>query len=330
MPHFPPPPTLPPKVKLFQRVPPAIFPALLGVLGLGLAWRRAVEIFGLNGAMVEAYLGMVSLLFAFCVVAYGVKAAKRLGAVGEDFATLPGRTGLAALTMCAMIEAAILAPYSAGLALGVFVAGAIGWFIQVWAAIIFRVVGNDTTGPLTPAAYLVFVGIIVAPPAVMALGGLLHVVQAIVWFALIGTVVLAALTLPALVRGAVPEALRPLQCIHLAPASLVASGAFLSGLPIIASVALAWSCVVAIVLILRARWMTVTGFSGFWSAFTFPISSFAGALILSGQVLAVPAAEVLGGVVLVCATLITLAVGYRVLKLWAKGALAAKTNASIA
>ncbi len=330
MPHFPPPPQLPPKVGLFQRVPPAVFPAVLGLLGVGIAWRRGVDVLGVPGELVEMYLGMVSLLLVYCLLAYAVKAVRRPGAVAEDFATLPGRTGIAALTMCLMVWAAVMFPYGAALAWGVFVLGLVGWAIGALVVALKRIKGADTTGPMTPAMYLVFVGVIVAPAAAVPLGVSLPVVALIVWYSLFATVGLSLLTLPALIRGTVPEAMRPIQCIHLAPVSLVASGAFLSGQPVLGGIAAIWASVVALLLIWRARWMTVAGFSGFWSAFTFPVSSYSGALLITGKVMALSWVGMLGGVVLVFATLTTIAIAFRVMKLWAKGALAAKTNASIA
>ena len=53
MSHFPPPPQIPPKVGLFRRVPPAIFPAILGLLGLVAVWRRATEVFGVPQPFVD-------------------------------------------------------------------------------------------------------------------------------------------------------------------------------------------------------------------------------------------------------------------------------------
>ena len=75
---------------MFRRVPPAVFPPVFGLMGLGVAWRQAVGVFGLNSALVEAVMGAISLLFAYCVMAYGVKAVVRPGAVAEDLRTLAG------------------------------------------------------------------------------------------------------------------------------------------------------------------------------------------------------------------------------------------------
>lgn len=330
MSHFPPPPQLPPKVGLFRRTPPAIFPAALGLLGLGIAWRRAVAVTGAPGGLVEAYLGGVTLVLAFCLMAYGAKVAFRPGVLREDAATLPGRTGLAALGMCLMAEGAVLAPYAAATARALIALGFGGLAVLALAVLPARLAGRDTSGPVTPALHLVFVGFIVAPLGAVPLGFAAGAMGWVVAGCAAAGVIVGALTLAPLVTGAAPEPLRPLQAIHLAPASLVATGAFLTGQPMLAEASLAVAAVLAALLLLRLRWLIAAGFSGFWSAFTFPVSAFAGALLLSGDVLAMPLLETAGALVLAGATLVTLPVAYRVMKLWAKGVLAAKTNAAIA
>lgn len=126
MSYFPPPPSVPPRVGLFRRVPPAIFPALLGLLGLALAWQRAVVVFGLDRALVDVATGAACVVFLAGTVAYGAKAVLRPGAVIEDMRTLPGRTGLSALAMALMSAAALLAPMWPGLALVCLATGLAG------------------------------------------------------------------------------------------------------------------------------------------------------------------------------------------------------------
>lgn len=104
----------------------------------------------------------------------------------------------------------------------------------------------------------------------------------------------------------------------------------MTGHSTLATIALIWAIVVAGVLLFRLRWLTEGGFSGFWSAFTFPATALAGALLLFSQMSGSEAARVAGGLVLIATTLYIPVIAYRVLKLWASGTLASKTNASIA
>lgn len=327
MSHFPPPPPLPPKVGLFRRVPPAVFPSVFGLMGVGVAWRKAVEVFAINGALVEIGLGAVTLLFAYCAVAYGTKAVFRPGAVVEDLATLPGRTGLSAIALCLMMQALILAPYIPGLAIGLLSLGLAGMVAIAVAVLKGRLTGTDPSGPPTPAMHLVFVGFIVVVLPGVSLLPTMPIWSWISWYALFAALVVCYWTFGALMRGVAPPPLRPLQTVHLAPPALISTAALLTGQDLLAQVALGVACALAVLLLLRLRWMMEAGFSGFWSAFTFPVAGFSGALLGFGDW---TPTRIAGGIVLIAVTLYVPVIAYKVLKLWATGMLAVKTNASIA
>jgi tellurite resistance protein len=84
--------------------------------------------------------------------------------------------------------------------------------------------------------------------------------------------------------------------------------------------------VLAIALLALGRWLTEAGFSGLWGAFTFPLSAFATALVMlsNGQ----GGLGVVAMCVLLAASGVVPFIAYRILKLWAQGTLAAKTNAA--
>ena len=330
MSHFPPPPQVPPKVGLFRRVPPAIFPAMLGLLGLVAVWRRAVETFGFPAPVVDMAAGMVTLLFAYCLVAYGAKFAQRPAVVAEDLRTLPGRTGLAALFIGLMVEAQVLAPMAQGLAKACLLIGVLGLAAIALQVLPQRVRGTDTAGPITPAMHLVFVGFILVPGAAVPLGVAGGLLPWLIWYCAVAAILITALSIRPLLTGGGQPPLRPLQVIHLAPAGFVASGALLVGQPVLGAAALVWAALLAAVFLIRLRWLTEGEFSGFWSAFTFPVTAFAGALLIAARVYDMGPLRYLGGLILVAATLYIPVIAYRVLKLWAKGVLAAKTNAAIA
>ena len=107
----------------FRRMPPAVFPGVLGLLWLGLAWRGAAAAFALPSGLVDGYLGAVTLLWVFAVVAYAGKALRRPAVVAEDLRILPGRDGLAALALSVPAVALVLAPIRPGLATGLMMAG---------------------------------------------------------------------------------------------------------------------------------------------------------------------------------------------------------------
>ena len=81
---------------LWRRVPPAIFPSIMGFLGLGIAWRRAVAAYPVPAGIGEALLGAGVILFAFAAIAYGSKIARRPAVLAEELRILPGRAGVSA------------------------------------------------------------------------------------------------------------------------------------------------------------------------------------------------------------------------------------------
>lgn len=320
-----PPPEFPPRrLPLFARMPPAVFPAILGLLGLGLALRRALTVLGGPTGIADLVLGLMTGLWAFAAIGYAVKLARRSGVLVEDLRVLPGRAGLAAATMGLMAIAAALAPMQPGAARVVLVAGLV---LHAGVALtILRVLlaGPPEARQVTPVWHLSFVGFIVGGLSAQALGwpGL---AQALV----VGTgavaVVVWALSARQFAGHIPPAPLRPLLAIHVAPAALLAQVSLGLGWTGLALGLAALATVLALVLAASARWLTEAGFSALWGAFTFPMTALAAALIsIGGPVLWL-------GLAVLAAALVTVPwIGYRVIKAWAGGGLAQKTNAATA
>jgi tellurite resistance protein len=326
-----PPPRLKPDARpgLFRRTPPAIFPPILGLFGLGIAWRRGQGTFGLPDAPVEGYLGTVTLLFLFALLAYGTKVILRPRVLTEDFRVLPGRAGLAALTMCLMLLAAVLVPYAPGVAAWLLAGGVVLHAFVALAALRLYFGGPDEARQVTPVMHLTFVGFIVAPLAAVPLGMTL-VANTLLWYCLAAAVLIWATGLRPLLAGTAPAPLRPLQAIHLAPAALIGTAAHLTGHATLGNGLTILATALFLFLASRARWLTEAGFSGFWSAFTFPLAAFAGVLFLAAESLGSESIRTAAGLVLIAATLIIPPIALKVMQLWAKGVLAQKTNAATA
>ena len=307
-----------------------MFPAVLGLLGLVLVWMQGARMFPVPRGLVDLAAGMVTLLFLFCVGAYLAKAAMRPSAVIDDLKTLPGRTGLAAAGVGFIVEARLLielTPWLAGLCLAVGLAVVLAVALFVGPR---RLRGTDTGGPPTPAMHLIFVGFIPAPAAALPLGVSPALVTGLILYCTLAALFITALTIRPLITRDLAPPLRPLQAIHLAPPAFISTGFLLAGYPTASLVALIWASAIAALLILRLRWITEGGFSGFWSALTFPVTAFAGALLIASEAFNADAVRTLGALVLIAVTLYVPVIAVRVLKLWAKGVLAVKTNASTA
>lgn len=310
---------------LFRQTPPAIFPSILGLFGLGLAWRHAADAFAAPDMVGELILGGVSVLFLFALLAYLAKVLRKPGAFVQDLRIVPGRSGLSAGTTAAMLLAATLVPYAANLAALVLFLAVLSHTVVAVTVLVVLWSAPLEQRRVTPVWHLTFVGFIVAPVAAIPLGA-----------TLISQVILV-LTLPMAViiwvghawmtrRKTVPAPLRPLLAIHLAPLCLFGTTAGLLGLTGIAA-AFGWlSIVIMAVFVVRTRYLTAVGFSPLWGSFTFPLAAFANLMLL----LAIVGApfKTLGGLGLIAATLIVPYIAYRVLKLWAAGKLGPLTNAA--
>lgn len=320
-------PEFPPrKPKLFARTPPAIFPVLLGLLGLGLALRKGADVLGQSqgilGGLVEAALGALLILWLFAVVALKVKVIRRFGVIAEDMKVLPGRAGLAASTMTGMAAALVLIPYAPTLALGLAVASLIAHAVMAVILIVTLSRMPPEARVVNPAMHLAFVGFIVGALA-LAQAGQGAAALVIFWATLPVAGVIWTISALQLLRSIPPMPLRPLLAIHLAPAALfsrVANEIGLDGLGLAFAI---FGMVIFLALMASARWITASGFSPLWGAFTFPLAAFANALLTQGGTWELP-----GLVVLVLALGVIPPIAWNVLKLWPGNRLAAKTNAA--
>ncbi|MBL3570062.1 tellurium resistance protein [Rhodovulum sulfidophilum] len=320
-----------PRPRFATQTPPAIFPPVLGALGLGLAWRRAVDPFGVPGAAGDLILGAVTLLFLFMVVAYALKFGRRPGVLAEDLRVLPGRAGLSAAVLSVYVLSAALVPLARPLAEALLWAG-----LGLHLALLAVLIRGLATGPaeqrrVTPVWHLHFVGFIVACLPAVPLG---HAGLATVLLCGTTGVALAiwAASLVQARRLTVPAPLRPVLAIHLAPACLIGTVAASLGLMPLALAASALAAALLVVMLARARWILAAGISPLWGAFTFPMAAFA-SLMLALAGTAGPGApgdlfRIAGGVSLVAATLAIPPILLWVMQAWAKGMLGAQTNAA--
>jgi tellurite resistance protein len=318
-----PPPQFPPhKPKLFARTPLAVFPVILGLLGLALALRRALDLSGQSLAVADAALGAAVALWAFAALAYAVKLLRRPSVIWEDLRPLPGRTGLSAATVGGMAVAAGLAPFAPDLAkIWLWIA------LALHAAQLFVLLTALRRGPpearrVNPGFHLAFVGFIVGGFSAAVLGDML-LAKVILWVMLPIASIIWAISAAQLLAEQPPAPLRPLLAIHLAPASLIASVAALTGQTLLSDVAIVFATLLVLAGFLSLRWIVTTGFSALWGAFTFPLTAYASALILHGGLWATA-----GQGVTAAALVIVSLIAWKVLSLWPGGRLAAKTNAA--
>ena len=303
-------------------MPPAVFPGILGLLWLGLAWRKAAAVFELPLGLVDASLGAVTLLWAFSVCAYAAKALRRPAVVAEDLRTLPGRDGMAALALSFSAVALVLMPTRPGLSAALLLSGVVLHVSLIALAARVLLAGPPEGRVVTPVWQTLFAGLAMAALPALDLG----------W-----TGVAAGLSvLSALMAGAIwlasarqllqripPAPLRPLLTLHLFPAAVL--GLVAQGLDFgrLAQVLALIAALQLLGLAASARWLLHSGYTPFLGALTYPLAACA-ALFLTlegpwnGAGLLLVLAATLGGVPIAC----------RLVQDWMKGRLAQQTNAA--
>ena len=309
---------------LWRRVPPAIFPPIMGLFGLGLAWRRAETVFALPSGISDTILGAVTLLYLFALVAYVVKITRRPGVVAEDLRILPGRAGLGTMVLCLYLLAIAVLPHSASLAWVVLVAGFATHALLVVLLILQLVKGPAEQRRVTPVWHLNYVGFIIGALAAALMQYYLFAFALFMATAIVAALIWAV-SLEQFVKEDVPAPLRPLLSIHLAPVALIG---LVAGSLDLDAVAMGSSGIAALLFVwfmARMPWLIASGFSPFWGSFTFPMAATANLWLSVGGAWRYP-----GAIALVAATFVVPAIAFRVLKLWAKGSLSVKTNAATA
>ncbi|WP_415233811.1 tellurium resistance protein [Pseudorhodobacter sp.] len=329
-PIFPAPQFPPVKLRAFQRMPPAVFPAIMGLFGLGLALRRGADVIGYPPAIAEIALGGISLLWVFATLGYLLKLWQRPGVIMQDLAILPGRAGLAAMSLGLFLFAATLLPYAPGAASGLMFAG-LGLHAILAVLILIALRRGPAEGRhVTPVWHLSFVGFIIAALVAAPLGyaGLAAAILGVTVIVAIG---IWAISLVQLVKRVPPAPLRPLLAIHLAPAALFGSVALLLGMPVLAMVFAVLGAGILLAMIACAHWITEAGFSALWGALTFPLAAYTSLLLGLGGAMGPANLWVWCGIAgLTAAIGIVPAIALKVIQAWTKGTLAAKTNAATA
>ncbi|PIE06443.1 MAG: tellurium resistance protein [Rhodobacterales bacterium] len=316
-------------VPRWRKTPPALFPPVLGLFGLTVGWLRTPDAFGAPAAIGQILAGAMVLFYAFTAGHYLAKVAARPGVMAEDLTTLPGRAGLAALTMSGMLLATVLVPFAPVIARVVLVLAILGHTVVMTMVAMALASAPAEARKVTPVLHLTFVGLIVSAMPALALGWSAYA-GVIFWATLVAAVVIWLLSAAQFVRETPPPPLRPLLAIHLAPASLLGTVAFLMGLPGLGFGFALLALALFVALAVSLPWLTQAGFSPFWGAFTFPLAAFSSLMMILGSAGYGGFYRIIGGLALVAATFFIPWVALKVTRMWLKGGLAVKTNAAVA
>jgi len=320
--RYPPPEFPPRRPKLFARTPPMVFPAVLGLFGLGLALRQGLAALGLEDGLADLLLGAVVALWAFAVLAMAVKIARRPAVLMEDLRVLPGRVGLSCAPLGAMAAAEVLVPVLPQVAALLLWAGLLahGALLALWLRLLFRLPAEARA--VDPGWHLLLAGAVAAALPALDLGwaGLAAILFRV---ALTAAGVVWAISAVTLLRRIPPAPLRPLLVLHLLPASLPAATAAALGMGIFAALLLLLGAMILLALLACARWIIASGPTPLWGITAWPLTAFASALIGSGG-----RSGDFGLLLLIPLIGLVPWLAWRLLSQWPGGKLASLTNAA--
>ena len=295
-------------------VPVPLFAVVMGLGGLGLAWRRAHEVLGWPGAIGEALLVLAAVGFAAILTLYAVKLARRPAAVRAEFRHPIRVNFFPAISISTLLMAGGLLPYAARVAEALFLVGAAGQLALALVIINRWITHNIEIQHSNPAWFIPVVGNILVPVFGVRLGwpelSWFFFSVGVVFWLLLFTIVLYRI----IFHDQLPQKFLPTLFILMAPPTIgLAAYLQLNGgdFDAFARVLLFSGLFIALLLVTMAPLFLRLTFFVSWWAYTFPSAALAIACLAYCEHVAHPGSAVLAAVVLLAATAIIAAVAVR-------------------
>jgi len=291
----------PGRATFLARLPVNLFGAVMGLCGLGLAWRKASQVLGAPAVVGEAILLLAGVVFVILGTAYAAKVVRHPPAIAAEFVHPLAGNFFAAIAISLLLLAAGLAPHAPGPARALWIVGAIGEYAAAIAAVRGWIARATPREAANPAWFVPVVGCIVAP-----IGGVALDLHGASWI-LFGTGITAWMfLLPMVVQrlvfeAVVPAPAAPTFCILVAPPAVgfIALDALTGGAAGAGGHLLYGGAVffMALVLSLAGR-IAAAPFTPAWWATSFPTAAFTVATLRYGELFPSVAAGWGGGAML--------------------------------
>ncbi len=300
-----------------QHVPVPLFAIVMGLGGLGLAWRSASDVFAVPTFIGEAMLLVAAGVFVAVTGLYAAKAIRFPAAAVGEFRHPVAVNFFPTITISLLVLAAAALPYNRTISAALWVAGAAGHLALALAILNRWITHNVEILHASPAWFIPIVGTILVPLAGVPLG---H--ADISWFffsvGLVFWLVLFPVVLNRIVfHDQMPRQFLPTLFILIAPPAIGFTAYLqLNGGDVdsVARTLFAVALFLAMVLATMARLFLSLSFAVGWWAFTFPSAALAGAALHCHQALATTTTAVIAGIVLAAATMIIAVVAVRTLQ----------------
>ena len=298
-------------------VPIALFAVVMGLGGLGLAWRQASHVLGWPAPVGEGIAAAAAAAFVAIAAIYTAKTARHFPAVRAELRHPVRVNFLPAFSISLLLLAGVALPYARPLAHGLW---ALGAALQLFFALLIMnrwITRNVEIQHSNPSWFIPVVGNIVVPLAGVRLG---H--DMLSWFffsvGLVFWLVLFAIVLNRIIfHDPLPQRILPMLFILMAPPAIgVSAHLELNGGTVDALCHLMFGSALflALLLLTMARLFAQVPFSIAWWAYTFPAAALAAAAVRYAGLVPEPATTILAGTLLVAATAIIALVLARTLR----------------
>ena len=292
-------------------VPIPLFAVVMGLGGLGLAWRRAHEVFAVPSAIGEAVLAFAGLVFVALAVLYALKALRHWAEVVAEFEHVVRINFFPAVSIGLLILAAAALPYGRGLAVSIWAAGT-GLHLVLSLVVVHRWITRSYQVPhANPAWFIPVVGNILVPIAGVPLG-----YGEVSWFffavGIVFWILLFAIILYRIVfHDPLPARILPTLFILLAPPAIgFVAYVRLSGPELDGAARILFFTAVFLALVLATlapRFARLPFFVSWW-AYTFPSAALAIAALVYCEQVPGWGSETLAVAILAAATLLIVTV----------------------
>lgn len=310
-----------------MHVPVPLFAVVMGITGLGMAWRKAAHTLHLPALIGEGILLLAAVLFAAIATLYAAKALRFPTAVAQEFAHPVRANFFPAISIGLLLLSVAALPHTPGLAVGLWALGALG-HLTLTVTLLKRWILRDVDlAHSNPAWFIPIVGNIIVPLTGVQVGQ-----TEISWFffsiGIVFWMVLMTIMLYRIIfHPPLPAKLMPTLFILLAPPSI----GYLSYMGLaggdtaapdgFARVLIYFALFEALLLLSMARTFLQVPFAVSWWAFTFPSAALAAASIDYASRTGLPGLTALSALILATATAIIATVFLRTLRALFGGAL---------
>lgn len=148
----------------------SLFAAVLGIAGLGLAWRKAAPLLGTPSWIGEVLIFTAVLTFAWISIAYGLKIARAPQAMRAEINDLVRLSHFATVPLSLLLLAEGVLPLDRALAILIWCAGVALQFILLLTVLVRWVQGANARQHLKPPIFLPTAGLLLGPATGVALG----------------------------------------------------------------------------------------------------------------------------------------------------------------